>query len=153
MIKFEDIPDDAVDIFRAHVKLYLEEPEKAHLWNLSQVGEPGLVPTLLLTTKGRKSGKIRHAPLVYIDNGGSYFILGSKGGLDSHPSWYLNLLDQPECEIRVSTLHTKARARVLEGEEREAAWEKITAQRPFYVKYQGRTERQIPVILLEPIAN
>jgi deazaflavin-dependent oxidoreductase (nitroreductase family) len=152
MPQFEDLPTNIVDIIKAHVQLYLEHPEQAHMWDSTPVGIPGPVTTLLLTTTGRKTGKPRHVPLLYVDNGGSYLIIGSKGGNETDPVWYLNLLDNPDCEIRVSTYRTKAKARVLADEERAAAWAKVTAQHPVYNKYQGRTERQIPVILIQPVA-
>jgi deazaflavin-dependent oxidoreductase (nitroreductase family) len=153
MPQFEDLPNNIVDIIKAHVQLYLDDPEKAHMWDSTPVGIPGPVTTLLLTTTGRKTGKPRHVPLLYVDNDGSYLIIGSKGGNETDPVWYLNLLDSPECEIRVSTYRTKAKARVLTGEERAAAWAKVTAQHPVYNKYQGRTGRQIPVVLIEPVAR
>jgi proline iminopeptidase len=92
-------------------------------------------------------------PLLYVDNDGTYIVIGSKGGNVEDPIWYMNLQESPDCEIRVSTLHTKARARTLEGDEREAAWKKVTDRHAVYKKYQLRTERQIPVVLLEPVAG
>ena len=148
---FEDIPTDINALIKAHIKQYLTEPEKAHMWDARPVGLPGEVTTLLLTTIGRKSGEPRHVPLLYVDHGPGFLIMGSKGGNTDHPIWYLNLQANPECEIRVSTLHTKAKARVLEGAERAEAWAKVTARHPTYAKYQSRTEREIPLVLLEPI--
>lgn len=151
MPRFDDIPADIGQIIAAHVKLYLQDPEKAHMWDSTPVGVPGPVTTLLLTTKGRKSGKERHVPLLYVENDGSYLVIGSKGGNPTDPVWYLNLLETPECEIRVASYRTKARARTLEGKERERAWKRITDRHSTYEKYQARTERQIPVVQLEPI--
>ncbi len=148
---FEDIPTDINALIKAHIKQYLTEPEKAHMWDARPVGLPGEVTTLLLTTIGRKSGEPRHVPLLYVDHGPNFLIMGSKGGNTDHPIWFLNLQANPECEIRVSTLHTKAKARVLEGAERAEAWAKVTARHPTYAKYQSRTEREIPLVLLEPI--
>ena len=75
-----------------HTKLYETDPEKAHMWDSSALGGPGVLPTLLLTTTGRKSGEARPSPLIYgaLDNG--YAIIASKGGMPNHPFWYLNLL-------------------------------------------------------------
>ena len=123
---------------------------RAHLWDATPVGVPGTVPTLLLTTTGRKSGSPRHVPLLYLAHGRGYLVVGSKGGSSGHPAWYLNLVGHPACEIRVGAPAGKARARVLSGAEREAAWTTITAKYPVYIRYQARTERQIPLILLEP---
>lgn len=151
MPKFDDIPDDINRLIADHIKLYLSEPEKAHMWDSSPLGVPGPVTTLLLTTVGRKTGKARHVPLLYVDNGDSYLVIGSKGGNPEHPIWFLNLQESPECEIRVAAFHGKARARTLEGDERERAWKKISERHPTYLKYQARAERQIPVVQLDPI--
>jgi deazaflavin-dependent oxidoreductase (nitroreductase family) len=153
MPNFEDIPTDIVQIIKAHIQQYLNDPEKAHIWDARPLGLPGPVTTLLLTTIGRKTGKARHVPLLYVEHDGGYMVIGSKGGNEEDPIWYLNLQETPECEIRVSTLHTKAKARPLQGAEYESAWQKITTSHPVYLKYQARAARQIPVILLEPIAG
>lgn len=150
---FNDIPTNINALIKAHIKQYFTEPEKAHMWDATPLGLPGEVTTLLLTTIGRKSGEQRHVPLLYVDHGDGYLIMGSKGGNPDHPVWFLNLLANPECEIRVSTRHTKARARVLEGDERALAWTEVTERHPVYAKYQSRVGREIPVVLLEPIAG
>jgi len=150
MPSFSDIPDHIGQLIADHIKLYLEHPEQAHMWDSSPVGVPGPVPTLLLTTIGRKSGKERHAPLLYVERRGAYVVIGSKGGNPDDPTWYRNLQSHPDCEVRVGALRTRARGRVLEGEEREAVWSEVVLKYPVYVKYQRRTDRQIPVILLEP---
>jgi deazaflavin-dependent oxidoreductase (nitroreductase family) len=149
MAKFDDIPRDLNQHVAAHIKLYLEDPEKAHMWDSSVVGVPGPVSTLLLTTRGRKSGQERHIPLLYVAHEGSYLVMGSKGGNATDPAWYLNLQATPKCEIRVGTLRSAATARTLQAEERERLWKKVTAQHPVYNKYQSRAERQIPLVLLE----
>ena len=148
--KFDDIPKDINQIIGAHIKLYLTDPESAHLWDARPVGLPGEVTTLLLTTIGRKSGEPRHVPLLYVADAGRYLVIGSKGGNVEHPVWFLNLQANPECEIRVGAPPVKARARVLQGEERAAAWKRITDQHHVYAKYQSRTDREIPVVALEP---
>ena len=153
MIEFEDLPDNVADFFRAHVKLYLTDPARAHLWDATPIGWPGQLPTLLLTTRGRKTGKQRHAPVVYTENSGIYLVAGSRGGTSVDPAWYGNLLDDPDCEIRVSTLHVRARARILEGEERDRAWKTITDAQPLFLKYQARTTRKIPVMELRPVGE
>ncbi len=148
---FNDIPKDINKIISEHIKLYLTDPAAAHLWDARPVGLDGPVTTLLLTTIGRKSGEPRNVPLLYVDNGDNYLIIGSKGGNVDHPVWFLNLMANPECEIRVGAPPVKARARVLEGDERAAAWKKITDRHHVYAKYQARAEREIPVVALEPI--
>jgi deazaflavin-dependent oxidoreductase (nitroreductase family) len=150
---FDDIPKDINKLIGAHIKLYLTEPEKAHLWDARPLGLDGPVTTLLLTTVGRRSGEPRHAPLLYVEDGNGYLVIGSKGGNVDHPVWFMNLRENPECEIRVAALRTKARARVLEGEERNRAWEKITGRHRVYAKYQARAKREIPVVRLEPIVR
>jgi deazaflavin-dependent oxidoreductase (nitroreductase family) len=150
MGKFDDIPQNIAGLIAAHTQLYLDDPARAHHWDASPVGVPGLVPTLLLTTTGRKSGDRRHVPLLYQTRNGGYLVVGSRGGSPGHPAWYLNLLAEPVCEIRVGRPPQKARSRVLTGAEHEAAWKKITSAYPVYARYQDRTERQIPLILLEP---
>lgn len=77
--------------------------------------------------------------------------MGSRSGRDEHPAWYLNLRDHPDCEIRVASLHMKARAEELQGEERARAWAKVTREQPIYQTYQARTEREIPVIRLSAL--
>jgi len=150
---FDDIPKDINALIAAHIKQYLAEPEKAHLWDARPVGLPGEVTTLLLTTIGRKSGEPRHVPLLYVDDGDGYLIMGSKGGNVEHPVWFLNLQANPDCEIRVGAPPVTARARVLASEERAAAWAKVSTRHPTYAKYQARTDREIPVIRLEPVAG
>lgn len=136
-----------------HVKLYLEDPDKAHMWDSSAVGGPGVLPTLLLTTTGRKSGEPRLLPLIYQEVDAGFVIIASKGGAPTHPAWYLNLLENPNCEIRVGHDHHRARARVSEGEERSALWKKMAELYAPYNDYQAATDREIPVVVLEPTAS
>jgi deazaflavin-dependent oxidoreductase (nitroreductase family) len=150
---FKDIPTDINQIISDHIKLYLSDPVKAHIWDARPVGLPGEVTTLLLTTIGRKSGKKRSVPLLYVDNGDTYLIIGSKGGNVDDPIWFMNLQETPECEIRVAAFHTMAMSSVLTGEERDAAWKKITERHHVYAKYQDRAPRQIPVVKLTPIGE
>lgn len=135
----------------AHIELYKTDPEKAHLWDSSVAGGPGPLPTLLLTTIGRKSGEERLAPLLYRQIEGSYVIVASKGGMPDHPYWYLNLSANPECNLMVGPQAVKARARTAEGEECERAWALMCEMYPPYVDYQRSTERTIPVVILDPI--
>jgi deazaflavin-dependent oxidoreductase (nitroreductase family) len=132
-----------------HVKLYFEDPEKAHMWDSTPVGGPGILPTLLLTTIGRKSGEPRHLPLLYQKTNAGHIIVASKGGSTSHPAWYLNLLVNPQCEIRVGAEHHHVIARVTEGDERSEFWNIMAKLYPPYDDYQAATDREIPVIVLE----
>jgi deazaflavin-dependent oxidoreductase (nitroreductase family) len=135
-----------------HIELYRTDPEKAHLWDSTPLGGPGPLPTLLLTTTGRKSGEPRALPLIYAAVGDSYAVIASKGGMPNHPSWYLNLEARPECELMVGPKAVSARARVAEGEERERIWAQMAELYPPYLDYQKATERTIPVVVLDPIA-
>ncbi|WP_313806876.1 nitroreductase/quinone reductase family protein [Sphingobium sp.] len=149
---FSDIPTDINRLIAEHIKLYLTDPAAAHMWDARPVGLPGEVTTLLLTTIGRKSGEPRHVPLLYVEDGDGYLIMGSKGGNADHPLWFLNLQADPVCEARVGAPPVKARARILEGDEYARAWSKVAERHATYAKYQARTERRIPIVRIEPIA-
>ncbi len=135
-----------------HIELYRTDPEKAHMWDSTPLGGPGPRPTLLLTTTGRKSGEPRALPLIYGAVGDSYAVIASKGGMPSHPLWYLNLEARPECELMVGAKAVSARARVAEGKARERIWAQMAELYPPYLDYQKATERKIPVVVLDPIA-
>ena len=147
MANFSEIPWIA-----EHTELYRTDPEKAHMWDSTMLGGPGPLPTLLLTTTGRKSGESRALPLIYGEAGDSYVVIASKGGLPNHPIWYLNLEANPSCELMVGPKPVSARARVAEGEERERLWKQMAAMYPPYNEYQERAgERTIPVAVLDPV--
>lgn len=146
-----DIPAELPSWIAEHIKLYYEDPEKAHMWDASSAGGRGMLPTLLLVTKGRKTGALRPLPLIYKKIVGNYVIIASKGGAPKHPAWYLNLLANPDCEIRVGSKILNARMRVAEGAERQSLWsEMVGIYAPYeaYQKYAGT--REIPVVVLEP---
>jgi len=134
-----------------HIALYRSDPEKAHTWDSTPLGGPGPLPTLLLTTVGRKSGKPRALPLIYGVDGDRYVIVASKGGMPNHPIWFLNLEAHPECDLMVGPKAVSARASVAEGEERTRLWNKMVEIYPPYVDYQKNTQREIPVVVLEPV--
>lgn len=146
MANFSEIPWIA-----KHIELYRTDPEKAHMWDSKEAGGSGLLPTLLLTTTGRKSGEPRPLPLIYGKLGESYIIIASKGGMPTHPVWYLNLQAKPECDLKVGAKSVSARARVASGEERGRIWTQMAEIYPPYLDYQKATEREIPVIVLDPI--
>ncbi len=146
MPNFSEIPWIA-----EHTEHYRTDPEKAHMWDSSQAGGTGLLPTLLLTTTGRKSGEPRALPLIYGELGDSYIVIASKGGMPTHPVWYLNLEANPECELMVGPKGVSARARVAQGEERERLWAQMAELYPPYDEYQERAAaRTIPVVVLDP---
>lgn len=128
-----------------HVQRYEEtDGEEGHIWVNG-------APCLVLTTTGRKTGEDRKFALIYQELGGDYVIVASKGGADSHPGWYLNLVDNPDVTVQVGAEKFRAKARTAGSAERAALWPKMAAVWPDYDKYQASTEREIPVVVLEPI--
>jgi deazaflavin-dependent oxidoreductase (nitroreductase family) len=108
--------------------------------------------TLILGTRGRKSGEWRKTPLIYQEHDGDYLIVASKGGAPAPPAWYLNLSEDPEVEVQVRGDRFKARARDATPEEKPELWKKMTATWPAYDEYQEKTDREIPVVVLERAA-
>jgi len=105
---------------------------------------------LLLTTTGRRSGKVRTTPLGLFEHPGGYLIVASNGGRPVHPAWYLNLEKNPHVTIQVMDKVIPVTAEVLSGEARAKAWQEVIRSAPAYAAYEQRTPRQIPVILLRP---
>ncbi|MFN8216985.1 MAG: nitroreductase family deazaflavin-dependent oxidoreductase [Solirubrobacterales bacterium] len=125
-----------------HVDRYrATDGEEGHEWQGTQ--------TLLLTTTGRKSGEPRVAPLIYAPAGEAYAVVASKGGADAPPAWYVNLTANPEVEVQVKAERFKARARTAGPEERDELWPTMVAEWPSYDEYQAKTDREIPIVLLE----
>jgi deazaflavin-dependent oxidoreductase (nitroreductase family) len=110
----------------------------------------GGAPVCLVTTRGRKSGVLRTVALLYLQDGERVVIVGSKGGMSHHPAWYLNLRADPRCEVEIGRTRTSMRARVAAPDERRALWLRLVAMYPDYDDYQGRTTREIPVVVCEP---
>jgi deazaflavin-dependent oxidoreductase (nitroreductase family) len=135
-----------------HRKKYLEDGAAAHLWDSTFAGGPGPLPTLLLTTQGRKSGTPSLMPLLYGKVAGGYAIIASKGGAPKHPGWYHNLLGQDVVKVKVANDEFSARWREVSGAERTAIWQQMAAMYPPFTDYQAKTDRQIPVIVLERVA-
>lgn len=137
-----------------HARRYIESGgTEGHMMDLSAVGVTGEVPTLLLLTKGRKSGKYFTAPLVYGEVDGNCVIVASLGGAPKHPNWYPNLVADPTVLVQVGTDKFQAKARVTEGAEREKLWKHMASVFPTYDEYQAKTEREIPVVVLERVAG
>jgi deazaflavin-dependent oxidoreductase (nitroreductase family) len=107
--------------------------------------------TLLLTTTGRKSGTQYTTPLIYALDGRNPVIVASQGGSPDNPDWYLNLVANPEVEAQIKGDTFRAHARSAQGDERERLWKLMTAVWPDYDAYQQKTDRRIPVVVLEPI--
>jgi deazaflavin-dependent oxidoreductase (nitroreductase family) len=125
-----------------HTQRYKEtDGEVGHDWQGTQ--------TLLLTTTGRKSGKPRELPLIYGRSGDDFLIVASKGGADEPPAWYVNLRADPTVEVQVKGDRFKAHARVATADEKAEMWKTMVAEWPQYDEYQAKTEREIPIIVLE----
>lgn len=135
-----------------HRNQYLKDPAAGHLWDSAFAGGPGPLPTLLLTTVGAKSRRESVMPLLYGEVNGAYAIVASKGGDPKHPGWYHNLLAQNVVTVQVADKVFKAKARTTSGAERAKVWTQMAAMYPPYTQYQGKTQREIPVVLLEKIA-
>lgn len=138
---------------REHAERYLASGgTDGHLYRISLPGRPEMeVPSLLLTTTGRRSGERLIVPLFYGKAGEGWFVVASKGGAPDHPGWYKNILANPEVEVQVGTERVKARARTAAGEERARLWRQALEFWPPYADYQQKTEREIPVVVLEPV--
>ena len=134
-----------------HANQYVSSGGKeGHMYKVTPPGYSEMtVPSLLLTTTGRKSGEKFTFPLFYGETGNSYIIVASKGGAPEHPGWYRNLLAHPEVEVQVGTKKLKAKARTATGEERARLWKKVVAAGPFFSDYQKKTTREIPVVRLK----
>ena len=107
-------------------------------------------PIVLVTIRGAKSGKLRYTPLMRVEHDGRYALVASKGGAPEHPLWYHNLTANPHVELQDGTVTKEYDARELSGDERAEWWERSVAAYPPYAEYQEKTDRQIPVFVLEP---
>jgi deazaflavin-dependent oxidoreductase (nitroreductase family) len=126
-----------------HVARYREtDGEVGYEWNG--------VPTLLLTTTGRRSGESRTSPLIFGRDGEDYLIVASVGGMPQHPAWYLNLQANSAASIQVRSDHFDVQARAASDEEKPRLWKIVNEVWPNYDVYQSRTERVIPVVVLTP---
>jgi deazaflavin-dependent oxidoreductase (nitroreductase family) len=138
-----DVHDSPRGWVAEHIRSYVETGGRdGHLWRG--------VPTLLLTTRGRRSGTRRRTALIYGRDGDNYLVVASSGGAPRHPAWYLNLAADPEVEVQVLDDTFRARARTATAEERAALWRIMTSIWPSYDEYQTKTDREIPLVILEP---
>jgi deazaflavin-dependent oxidoreductase (nitroreductase family) len=126
----------------AHVKAYRDtDGAEGHDWQGTQ--------TILLTTTGHRSGEARTVPLIYGRDGESYLVVASKGGADEPPAWYVNLQADPAVEVQDRGDVFKATARTATADEQARLWPIMTKEWPAYDEYQTKTERKIPVVVLE----
>ena len=144
MASREEILDSPTGWVARHVRRYVEtDGSSGHQWNGRQ--------TLLLTTRGRRSGKLRRTALIYGQDGDRYLLVASNGGARNHPFWYLNLTAQPEVQVQVGADRFAARARPAGAEEKPRLWRLMAAIWPDYDRYQKRTSRDIPVVIVERV--
>jgi deazaflavin-dependent oxidoreductase (nitroreductase family) len=114
------------------------------------VGRIGKAPVLLLTTRGRKTGKQRTTPLLYVAYGDALVVVASNGGAPRHPAWYLNLQAEPEIDVQVGREQRAVRAREATEEERTQLWAQLVAVYRGYEGYAQKANRTIPIVVLEP---
>lgn len=138
----QKVTDSPTGWVNRHIRKYVEtDGVKGHTWQG--------VPTLLLTTRGRKSGKLRRTALIYGQDDGDYVVVASYGGAPRHPTWYLNLTENPEVEVQVGAEKFDAQARAATAEEKARLWPMMVEIWPQYEDYQKKTDRDIPVVILE----
>jgi deazaflavin-dependent oxidoreductase (nitroreductase family) len=142
----EEVHDCPIGWVNQHIRGYVESDGRhGHHWHG--------VDTLLLTTRGRKTGKLRRTALIYGRDGDRYIIVASRGGAPTHPAWYLNLTADPEVRLQVGSEKFAARARTAAPDEKPALWRLMNSVYAQYENYQARTEREIPVVVLERTAD
>ncbi|EGG48065.1 MULTISPECIES: nitroreductase family deazaflavin-dependent oxidoreductase [Streptomyces] len=112
------------------------------------LGDTGL-PVIILTTRGARSGKLRKTPLMRVEHEGRYAVVASLGGAPKHPVWYHNVLADPRVTLQDGPVRQDMTARELTGEEKAEWWERAVAAYPAYADYQKKTDREIPVFVLE----
>jgi deazaflavin-dependent oxidoreductase (nitroreductase family) len=127
-----------------------EQVEQYEATDGREGGELEGVPCVILTTVGRRSGKLRKTPLMRVERDGNYAVVASMGGAPTHPVWYLNLVANPEVMLQDRDLLRTYRAHVAEGDEKADWWRVATAVWPSYDDYQASTDRDIPLVVLEP---
>lgn len=130
---------------KADVAAYLADPD-----GRAEGKGPSGLPTLLLTTTGRKSGEPRTVALVFLQDGDRCVIVASLAGYDQNPAWYGNLQANPRCEVQLSRKKATATAREATDAERRELWPRLTALMPLWALFQGQTTRPFPIVILTP---
>jgi F420H(2)-dependent quinone reductase len=137
---------------QAWVRDQVEAYEKSGGQEANTLRDTGL-PIIVVTMRGRRSGKVRKIALMRVEHGGEYAFVASKGGAPEHPEWYHNLVEHPdEVMVQDGPEPFDATVRQVEGAEREAWWQRSVEAFPTYAEYQKKTERQIPVLVASPRA-
>ncbi|WP_431902913.1 nitroreductase family deazaflavin-dependent oxidoreductase [Nonomuraea sp. bgisy101] len=140
----EEIYDSTTGWVADHIRTYLETGgEKGHMYQ-------GW-PTLLLTTRGRKSGRLRRTALIYGQDADRYLLVASNGGSAAHPAWYLNVMADQDVTLQVKADRFAARARTATAEEKPALWAAMTSIFPLYDSYQAKADREIPLVIMERV--
>ncbi|GGS95610.1 nitroreductase [Planobispora rosea] len=138
----EEVLDSPTGWVAKHVRDYVaSDGARGHLYHG--------IPTLLLTTRGRRSGKLRRTALIYGEDGDRHLLAASNGGSAGHPAWYLNLTADPDVHVQVGPERFAARARTATAEEKAALWPIMVKLFPTYARYQAMTARDIPLVILE----
>ncbi|MQY08148.1 nitroreductase/quinone reductase family protein [Actinomadura macrotermitis] len=139
----EEPTDSPTGWVASHIRNYVEtDGQKGHLYQ-------GM-PTLLLTTRGRRTGTLRRTALIYGEAEGRHLLVASNGGSDQDPAWYLNLTADPEVNVQVGAEKFPAHARTASPDEKQKLWPVMTAVFPTYDTYQTKSTRDLPLIILEP---
>jgi deazaflavin-dependent oxidoreductase (nitroreductase family) len=142
--KDEKVLDSPTGWVAQHIRNYVEsDGREGHLYQG--------IPALLLTTRGRRSGTLRRTALFYGEDGDRYLVVASNGGAAHHPAWYLNLVARPEVQVQVGPETFGARARAATAEERPRLWRQMAAVFPMYDTFQAKTDREIPVVIVERV--
>ena len=146
------VPATLPDWVKDHIRRYVAtNGADGHMMTFAG-NTSGAVPTLLLTTTGRRSGEKFVFPLIYGTIGDSYVVVASKGGAPEHPGWYRNLVADPRVDVQVASDQLHATARTATGDERAKLWHQMTALFAPYADYQKKAKgREIPVVVLDPV--
>lgn len=140
------VVDSPTGWVKKHIKDYVQtDGRSGHSWRG--------YPTLLLTTRGRKTGKLRRTALIYGVDGENYVLVASNGGSPTHPLWYLNLVADPNVELQVKANTFAGRARTATAAERARLWKMMVVIFPRYDLYQSKAGREIPVVVVERISS
>jgi deazaflavin-dependent oxidoreductase (nitroreductase family) len=129
-----------------------EQVEKYEASGGQEAGDLRGMPVVVLTTKGAKSGKLRKQALMRVEHDGRYAVVASLGGAPKHPVWYHNIVATPLVELQDGAVRRDYTAREVTGEEKALWWERAVAAYPDYADYQRKTDREIPVFVLEPVS-
>lgn len=111
------------------------------------------LPVIVVTSLGARSGKIRKTPLMRVEHDGAYALVASQGGAPEHPTWYHNVTKHPLIELQDGPVRQDMRVREVTGEEKAVWWERAVAAFPNYAEYQRRTDREIPLLVAEPVTD